>query len=938
LLRNAGCDRREVRPIDLPFRAGVVWSSEGSSGGGAFLCSVCGAPLESSQSNRCPRCLLSAEAEPTAGVGNSQLGGPSLTVQSDLAVLRFDHFIVELDSQKKPMLLGRGAMGVTYQAFDTTLRRSVALKVIASHLIASEGLKNRFLKEARAAASLRHPHIASVFYLGSTEQSYFYAMELAAGQTLEHLIATDGPLSVDQALEITTQVASALAAAHEVGLVHRDIKPSNLVVSTNRQGRLNAKVIDFGLAKVNSEPSEDSEPGIFLGTPRYASPEQFAGEPVDIRSDIYSLGITLWQMVTNTLPFNGSPSEIAIQRLQSRLPIDQLRQCPQPLVDLLRQMLARDPRARPQTPEALLGLVEETQARLRPAQGAARVRPFGSRWKWPSRSRQWISIGAGAFLLLAVSGGLYLYLGPASSKIFEKSVAVLPFDNLGSDNQDEYLSDGLTNEIIFQLSKVSDLRVIARSSVLRYRAAAERKGLRQIGEELQVGSVLESSIERVGKRLKIVTILYDSRNDRRIWGASYDREIDDVFAIQTDLAENIAGALRGQLIADERKKLEKKPTQDGLAYQKYLQGQALYHLGHKEDNERAIDLFQQALGIDSGFALACVGLANAHIDRFDLYEQEESNVDVAVDYARRAIALDPAQARAYSTLARALNYKGLDEEAEKINDKALQLAPNDFEPNKRAAYLAQAVGRFDRLYELLRKCHSIDPADPYEPFTLGMTCLLAGDRGRAEHWFDVSIRIEHDAVRRRILEANWLIWRGKLAEADKTLRALPLEASAKGSNSVLQLLVASAARLGDWNTVSNLARKRYEQGRGSREFDKWSLAYLALWAKASDDQVALRQAAEQIRSLVLSQNQNSEISHWDAYYLAIGERYLGNKQEAYKYLSPIFRIAVLNLPLMINDPTLDVFRQDQEFSDLVRQSEEANAQLRGKISTIDRSY
>src|ERR1700747_3366496 len=232
---------------------------------------------------------------------------------------RYAHFEVEMGPDGKPVELGRGAMGITYKASDTTLRRPVALKVIASRLLHNESLKNRFLREARAAASLRHPYVASIYYLGSTEASYFYAMELIEGQTLEAFISQHGPLDVKLALEITAQITSALAAAHQAGLVHRDIKPANIILTRESHGQLTANVIDFGLVKFASgdiEESSASEPGIFLGNPLYASPEHVSCGPVDIRSDLYSVGVTLWQMLTKSAPFMGTPSEVAAQHLQ----------------------------------------------------------------------------------------------------------------------------------------------------------------------------------------------------------------------------------------------------------------------------------------------------------------------------------------------------------------------------------------------------------------------------------------------------------------------------------------------------------------------------------------------------------------------------------------------------------------------------------------------
>ncbi len=374
------------------------------------------------------------------------------------------------------------------------------------------------------------------------------------------------------------------------------------------------------------------------------------------------------------------------------------------------------------------------------------------------------------------------------------------------------------------------------------------------------------------------------------------------------------------------------------AHKKHLRGQALYHRRRQEDNERAIALFREAVEIDPDFALSHAALTEAYIDRFTPYEQDESNLDLAIDSARRAIdALDRNQARAHAALARALNFKGLHEEARKINEKALQLAPNDFEPNRRAAYLAEEDGEFSRQYELLRKCHRIDPNDPYQPFALGLTCMMAGDHKRADQWFKESIQVETNPVRRKILRANRLMFRGKLSDAEAHLRGLPLELRACGKT-VLELLVACAARLGDWDTVLGLATKRLQQGPGSWEWDRWALVYLALRARALNDAPEVQRAAERISSLVHQEAQGSGIDHWAAYYLAVADRCLGNHEEAYKYLKEVFRQATRHLPLMLDDPSLDVFRGDESFRDLTMATEQANLQLREDIAAIDQQY
>jgi serine/threonine protein kinase len=273
------------------------------------------------------------------------------------ALQRFEHYELVTGEDGKPLELGRGAMGVTYKAFDVDLRCPVTLKVISERYLGDESARLRFLREARAAASVRHPNVAWVLHLGRTGQNYFYAMEFVEGETLENLIKRSGRLDIKLALEIATQVASGLAAIHKQKLVHRDIKPSNIMVSMDEGGAVTAKIIDLGLAKPAADAPTDatiSIPGIFAGTPEFASPEQFGGVGVDIRSDLYSLGVTLWAMVTGQTPFRGSPGEAMYQHQHAPLPLEQLKDVPQPVVVLLEKLLEKNPAQRFQTPNELL--------------------------------------------------------------------------------------------------------------------------------------------------------------------------------------------------------------------------------------------------------------------------------------------------------------------------------------------------------------------------------------------------------------------------------------------------------------------------------------------------------------------------------------------------------------------------------------------------------
>ena len=330
----------------------------------ARICTVCGTKFFA-QSEFCPVCILleaagsesAASQEPSSSCG---LTDSVKDADGGVQVHRFENYELMLDEDGRPVELGRGAMGVTYKAFDVDLRCPVTLKVISERYLGDESARLRFLREARAAASVRHPNVASVFHLGRTGANYFYAMEFVEGETLESLIRRSGRLEVKLALEIVTQVTAGLVAVHKQRLVHRDIKPSNIMVSLEEDGAVTAKIIDLGLAKTVSEPLSEttiSMPGVFAGTPGFASPEQFAGATVDIRSDLYSLGVTLWEMLIGRAPFRGSTVEVMYQHQHAPLPLEQLNSIPQPVVVLLEVLLAKDPARRFQTPAELLKVI-----------------------------------------------------------------------------------------------------------------------------------------------------------------------------------------------------------------------------------------------------------------------------------------------------------------------------------------------------------------------------------------------------------------------------------------------------------------------------------------------------------------------------------------------------------------------------------------------------
>ena len=516
----------------------------------------------------------------------------------------------------------------TYKAVDVNLRCAVALKVINARFIGDESARRRFVREARSAASVRHPNVASVFHLGKSGETYFYAMEFVEGETLDSLIDRCGRLEVNLALEVATQVTAGLAAVHKQKLVHRDIKPANIMVKPEEGGGINAKIIDLGLAKAVEESQSEtaiSVRGSFAGTPEFASPEQFAGVGADIRSDLYSLGVVLWEMLTGKVPFNGSAAEVMYQHLHTPSPVERLRGVPQPVVVLLGMLLEKDPACRFQNPTELLKATA-TVTRAIKARRTIKHQQLRATFVRRSSTRQKDS--------------------PAI-RVPKRSIAVLPFDALSHSRRDTYFADGVQDEILSNLARVSRLKVISRTSVMTYRPGANRD-LRSIADALGVANVVEGTVRRDGNRIRLTSKLINARTDEIVWSETYDRDLTDIFAIQSEIAKTVASRLSAQLSSEERKDIEEKPTNNLEAYDLYLQAKQL--LGpntvviilwriEKETYSRAISLLEEATQKDRNFALAYCMIAKAHdylySDQVDRTPERRALGDAAVNEALR---------------------------------------------------------------------------------------------------------------------------------------------------------------------------------------------------------------------------------------------------------------------------------------------------------------
>jgi serine/threonine protein kinase/tetratricopeptide (TPR) repeat protein len=899
------------------------------------VCPKCGTKNPFSRPpDRCPVCQLRAAlgTDEMATAAQDGWGSESADEAGLPPSDRFEHYELLKHPDGTPVELGRGAMGVTYQAFDRNLRCPVALKVINARYLNDESARLRFVREARAAARLRHPNVASVFHLGGRNGDYFYAMEFVEGETLDQLIKRRGPLPVALAVDIVDQVAAALEAAYKEQIVHRDIKPGNILLRFNDDGSVNVKVIDFGLAKATSnlqfEPGL-STPGSFAGTALFASPEQCVGGEVDTRSDIYSLGVTFWEMLTAKVPFTGTTVEVMSQHLHAPLPVDHLRGLPPTTIVLLKKMLAKNPDQRPQTPGELRSKLCAAKRSLehplsihRP--GIARA----------VHNRRWS--GAGAMILvivIAVAWSLWRTKSQSALPVV-KSVAVLPFDNVSGNQPNDYFGDGLTSEVIYELSKLSDLQVTARSSILRYRevAGAQRKPLKEIGSELDVSAILESSIQREENRVRIVTILYDAHTGERLWGATYDRKLKDLFAIQSDLAEQIATALHARLSENERAGLRNAPTKSVTAYDLYLQGRTLAELRLKDANEKAIDFFKQALEQDPNFVLAYIGLADCYIDRVKRFHQEDTWLDSAINLCQQAIALDPSQLRAYTQLADAYSLKGWFDRMDEPVRKALELAPNDWGANRMAAAESTELRRPKEMYASIRKCFVTNPFDSWAPYELALVCWSIGAEELAEQWMRRAIDLESNSPRRQLMEEERFVYRGDYAAALPGLRQLPADLKTHYT-AAGDLVLFCYMQVGNWSTVTSLIQAKPDKDSPTNQMR------LALAARAVNEFEEARQIAEKMVASAQAKLPTAKSPRWMRFDLAVGNRLLERKEPAYQFLRELIDSGGFPDPVLGPvDPGLDLFKSDSLFQNLQSAMDKRNAETRSQILQIEKAF
>jgi serine/threonine protein kinase/Tfp pilus assembly protein PilF len=680
--------------------------------------------------------------------------------------------------------LGEGGMGAVYRAEDLTLGRDVALKFLPADTAADPQARKRLLKEAQAASRLNHPNIATIYEVNATENTPFISMELVIGETLKQTLLHAAPTPA-QFVSTARQIAEGLREAHRSGVYHRDIKPGNIMLDS----RSRVKILDFGLAELGRHErtlgeteetfaTRTSTQNTTGGTVPYMSPEQLRGEPADARSDIFSYGVLLYECLTGRLPFQGETS-IDILYAILRAPYTPLRTLV-PDADpewekLIDRCLSKSPAQRCASMEEVL----KTMSRM---DVLGRI---------PSRRRS------------------------------EKSIAVLYFANLSGNKEDEYFRDGMTEDIITELTKIKELQLLPRSAVLAFRDKPLPAA--QIGQQLAAAYVLDGSLRRAGNRLRITAQLAETRSGHSIWAERYDRQLEDVFAIQDEIAQNIARALRVMLSDKEVRDIEKVPTRDVQAYDYYLRGRQVFFQLRRNSLEYARQMFARAIVIDPTYAAAFAGVANCSSFLYMYIEATQDNLREAATASRRAVELDHESAEAHASrgLAEALgkNYQ----EAEKEFEAATRLNPQLYDAFYFYGRSCFAQGSMEKAAVLFRKASELDPAD-YQSLVQLEQCLRTLDRKQeARQANEDALRVVERHIQLHPGDARALYLGAgvsiQLGDRDRALewaqRALAIDPE---ETAVLYNLACTYTHLGETDEALDLLEKAVRNGFGHKEW------------------------------------------------------------------------------------------------------------------------